>query len=263
MLVFIAYHQLSLGSHGRGGETPWKSEADASVSSAITKFNGSGAAKTNGLVPQDRLVATVMEFTTSPRHAEIISRMKAAMQQDPDWAMGYIRTHSESGQPLPYNSKFGVSESEYQEILSSVSQVKYQAISEAELCFAPTKYGTFVIDGGRDLPELTGIEVDLTNDRIITQYGVLDEKDFIDAPDTTALGAWQGIQWKKVQLTRASCLSTDFTIGRLRQSGQWLLLYDVKEFDADGTRVRINRVLTFDAKAAKNTLCQCLETLLR
>lgn len=207
-------------------------------------------------VSEGRFAVDVMELSTAPRFAELALRMKAAIQRDPEWFQMHVQTRSAPGMPLPYDSRFGISEAEYGELLNAGTQASYQKSGEAVLVVTATERGTYVLDGGRQMSDLTGIELDFANDRVVTQYGVLDARSDLDAPDTTALGAWKGVQWKKHSANQLAVLSTDFALGRLHDSGRGVLLYDVKKVQADGSRVRIDLVLTYELPSDHRALAK-------
>lgn len=230
-----------------------------SITSLVSVGNGQGvtpsATRENefkenadqySLLPEGRIAVDVMELATPPRAAELLARLKNAYNQNPEWFLEHVQVNSVPGQPLPYDNRMGLTESEYKEFQSLSGQMVYRKAGQAYLTVTKTEHGSLLLDGGATLHDLTGIEVDFTNNRISTRYGVLDARSTVDAPSTTALGAWRGYQWEKQVAGQQHGLATDFALGRLSSSGRGVLLYDVKKVDSDGHRTRVDIVLTFD-----------------
>ncbi len=99
---------------------------------------------------------------------------------------------------------------------------------------------SYLLDGGDTLPDLTGIVIDLKKDLVKTPYGVAQTRTAVDAPDTSAFGAWTGVEWKGEDVT--------FALGRLKATGRAVLWYDVMSDTGKGP-VALMRVLNYDVPA--------------
>jgi hypothetical protein len=188
------------------------------------------------------LPVAVMEVVGPPRLNELSGRIAAALRSDPSW-WNEVVGRTPAGQPLPYDPRMGVSRAEYDEFLMLGDQRTLQKRSDAIVQVIERNNGALELDGGDALRDLTGVVIDLKNDRVQTPFGVATERTTLN-PSKSVFGAWNGVQWS----LRAPGTSVKFAVGVLRPSDRGILFYEVKAQKTNGLMqdlVRITHVLTF------------------
>jgi len=205
------------------------------------KFNGP-----RDVIVEGHLTVDVMEIAAPPRLNELVRRFQQALGENPGWWLEHVK-NSKPGEPLPYDSRLGLSEAEYNEFLALSKKMTVQKKSEASLTITTKADDVYVFDGGQMLPDFSGIEIDLTNDVVRTPFGILTERSEINASEDSALGAWVGTQWKleKTDPNGITGMVANLAVGKLKQSGRCVIYYDVRKVSLDG-KVRISHVLNYD-----------------
>lgn len=196
---------------------------------------------------EGRLVVDVMEAYFSPRATELGQRVQQAARANPVWWMEQAKK-ARPGQEMPYDERLGLSRAEYEEFLSYGRNPQSQKTGEAIVTITKKTNNVYVFDGGPALPELTGIELDLTNDVVRTPFGVFANTTDINATDNGAFGAWLGASWKTEEVDGSGWSGTaaSFSMGRLKKSGRGVIHYRVKKVSLfENTSIR--RFLVFDA----------------
>lgn len=190
-----------------------------------------------------------MDLAAPPRAQALMARLQAAMRQNSQWWLEYTKQHARPGEPLPYHVNFGITEPEYQEMLTLLNQLQLAEVGSAELTVRAAGQHRFVLDGGTALPDLTGIVVDLEKNRVETPFGHTSTSNPIQASEEQrATGPWNGVSWKHEALTGDGTSGTliNFNLGRLQESGRGILYYDAKRV-ANGTmQNRATRIVTYD-----------------
>lgn len=222
------------------GQSVVEKQPSDATSRKVFQFNG----------PRDVIVAghitvDVMEVVSRPRAIELAQRLQQAARVNPNWWLEHQKK-AEPGEPLPYDSRLGLSKDEYNEFLVLSKMMTTQKKAEATLIVATADDDVYVLDGGQALPDFTGIEIDLKNDLIRTPFGTLIDRSEIDVAEGSALGAWVGTQWKFENAAPNGVPSTvaKLGVGRLKKSGRCVIYYDVKLIGTDGN-TRISHILNF------------------
>lgn len=186
-----------------------------------------------------------------PKRAEALGqKFKQAMAKDPNWLLEYSKKNKnrKPGTPLPYDAKMGLSKAEYEEFLVLSKKMTMQKQKEIPLIITAKGDDVFVLHGGKELSDFTGIEIDLKNEQVQTPFGTLTKRSIINAPEHTALGAWNGIQWmmEKPDPNGITGTVAKLAVGKLKQSGRCVIYYDVRKATPDA-KTRISHVLNYDA----------------
>lgn len=193
------------------------------------------------------MTVDVMELVAPRRAMELAQRLKRAAQKDPDWWMARVKK-AKPGDPLPYDPRLGLSESEYREFLAMRATMRKK--TQATLAVSAKGDQVYALDGGESLPDFTGIEIDLKNDLVRTPFGVLTHRAEISTPEDSALGACDGVEWRleKLDPDAMSRTAAKLLLGTLKRSGRCVINYEVKKLGAEGM-TRIAHTLEFDPPA--------------
>ncbi|HEV2972804.1 MAG TPA: hypothetical protein VGY55_22745 [Pirellulales bacterium] len=178
------------------------------------------------------------------RAVELGDRVQKALGQNPEWALERVK-NLKSGEPLPYDPRLGVSRAEWDEYLALGKKMFMRKKSEATLVIAnKDSDDIYILDGGKSLPDFTGIEIDLKNDLVRTPLGVAKNRSEIHADEQSAIGAWNGAQWQSDDdiVTAFTKGSVKLAIGSLQASGRGVLYYDATKIGIGN----ISHVLIFN-----------------
>lgn len=178
-----------------------------------------------------------------PRYSELSLRLAAAMKRDPVWTQEFIRDTAQPGKPLPYHEKMELSREEYAELLELIEHQSVIKAGTAIVKVTRLSDGSLLLDGGKSLPELTGVEIDFAKNEVRTPHGVASERDDGDAKNAL-LGDWNGAQWKSKPSDDMASTSITVILGQLKASRRGLLVCDIQI--PGNMRKRITQILNFD-----------------
>jgi hypothetical protein len=202
--------------------------------------------KLDRILPAVEVTADVMELSPPPRMQELTQRIREAAARNPEWFQEHA-AKATPGEPLPYDSRLGVSEAEYREFLQLVEAVTLVKVKETRLRFRRQAEGVYTVEAA-GMPDLDGIKIELKQDRVRTPFGVLGPSKTIENRDANApTGPWTGTQWAiEKQSSEDSMTIAKFAIGRLSRDGRGILYYTAKEI-AGGQLVRRADAVVFYA----------------
>ena len=262
MLRRIVFALIIAIAAGGCGDSPESSTADVANTTQSSEANADArepaGATTTGphefhgpreVIVVGRLTVDVMELVIPQRVTDLTQRLLKAVRENPDWWSEHVK-QAKPGEPLPYDSRLGLSESEYNEFLALSKKMTMRKKAEATLIVSTDGDDVYLLDGGQALPDFTGIEIDLKNDLVCTPFGVATKRSEIHAPEDSALGAWDGVQWKLENPGPNGITGTfaKLAVGRQKRSGRCVIYYDAKKFGLD-EMTRISNVLIYDLPA--------------
>ena len=140
-----------------------------------------------------RIRVDVMGLSLPPRFKELSQRLGAAAQKHPDWFLKQVE-NAKPGQPIPYDPMLEMTREEYDEYLALGEKPSAVKTAEATLEISLDKHGVYTLDGGEALKNLTGIKIDLKEDRVTTLFGQLSKRSRVDAGASSLLGLWTGVE---------------------------------------------------------------------
>ena len=196
------------------------------------------------LIPTGPVAAKVMEVATSPRAEELTAKLEAAVANNAEWWQKFV-ADAPAGEPLPYDSRMGLTEAEHAEFLGLANTLTLRQADKKLLYFGWSSDTEVVLDGRGALPELSGLRIDLAADSVTTQFGVLVNRTEVNntSPDSPT-GPWSGVRWSLESGDPTFGVSAQFNMGRLAQSGEGILYFDAKEI-RDGSITRTATYILF------------------
>jgi hypothetical protein len=182
----------------------------------------------------------------SPEAERLGEKLTKAINANPTWWMNYVRANIDK-HPVPYHTNLGMSEAEYRRYLV-VAEDRYFAVhSTRTLSVHRTGANSFALDGGDDIPWITGIAFDLRT-AMATIPGV--RRPLPGAPKSDVLlrpvGKWQGLQWQLDEGGDAPLTEHVHTV-RLEvgttEGGNLIVSYRNKEMTAGESQRAVDLVL--------------------
>ncbi|MBI4243302.1 MAG: hypothetical protein HY606_04355 [Planctomycetes bacterium] len=210
------------------------------------------------LLPIDGGVVDVMTLGTSARCQELVLRLQQGVGRHPDWWLTYMKD-VEPGRPLTYHPNFGLSEDEYKEFLGC-TKTGMELIKKGEVEVFVKHEGAerYVLNAGNQLPELSGVVVDLNEQVVETPFGVCKQVSRVEASaGQTVTGPWSGYQWKFEkggreldqmktvgQLMDLDITLVQFALGRFQGVSRGIMRYKVERLRG-GLKEGFDVILTF------------------
>ena len=169
--------------------------------------------------------ADIMQAAYPPKMLALTRRLQQAQQDDPALFISLI-SQAQPGEPMPYDERIGLSKSEYDEWLNLSKEISTQKVAEGEIeiaRFAAAGPNAFVVDGQGELAKFKQVVINFDRNTVSVPGMTLKEPSDVHA-DKSMFGAWDGIQWKKMDHSGRA----EFSIGVLRDSGRYLMHYEVQ-----------------------------------
>lgn len=119
------------------------------------------------------------------------------------------------------------------ELRGAATGISMEKTGEATIELVPTPDGRMMLQADASLPELSGIILDVVNDRVETPFGQTTEVSEVSSnADRFAEGAWSGRQWQLDAPGEgpSSGTSIKFAIGRLADD-RTVVKYEARQFE--------------------------------
>ncbi|MFN8357581.1 MAG: hypothetical protein U0Y10_24195 [Spirosomataceae bacterium] len=211
------------------------------------KLTGNIQSDLKMLLPNSNVKADIMDgVLQNPRQAELTKKFQAAIKENYGWFLEYMKTVPE-GEPMPYNSKLGLTKEEYTELMGFMDNVEVVSTGKEDIKIE-IKNDFISFKSHNKLADLDSLTIDLKNN-IVTfrQYKML----FADTLNITTeknglKSKWKGYSWKfevpnNLDIADLKDLSTlnmiqyKFTIGRLEKNGKTYMSLKGREVE-DGAK---------------------------
>ncbi len=212
---------------------------------AVSQPNDTEAA-VRAYLPPGEFTVDAMDVQTSPRHTELAQRLQAAMQREPAFFQEMVR-RAAPGEPLAYDARMGISRGEYAEFLGLARTPTLAKVASAPLVVR-REGRRLVFDGGRGLPDLTGVAIDLDDGSLSTPLGRIGSWERVRNDDAVGgMGAWEGIRWEAEEMTDDQTTGSvvSLLIARLA-SGRGAIYWQMRRIENGIPTMRIVRILYFD-----------------
>ncbi|WP_158806761.1 hypothetical protein [Beijerinckia sp. L45] len=156
----------------------------------------------------------------------ISKQFQLAVQNNMDWFKHYV-TNNKAGEPLPYNSKMGVTEAQYTQLLHMKPSLIEKAAIDITVNRGPDGRVAFV-SSDPAAASLQGTTFPPDGKLAQTPFGTLTVYNAIHQKDENApFGVWDGAEWAKVAADGADEPSVKIAFGKREPSGQGLFYYQV------------------------------------
>lgn len=207
----------------------------------------------NAYIPLNKqLKVKVMQLGSSTEIKQITQKMQNGIMKHPQWFQSYIKD-LKPGQMMPYHANLGLTKNEYKKFLAETTHPGLKQIGTLDILFQQENNGDIKIKTEQKSP-LNGLIINQTS--VDTPFGKATKYTAINNLDKNSpTGPWQGVQWNlsdfdekliKKNIFEAKGKEIKFAIGRLANTGEGILYYDVKDFDIPaGKRIQISYIIFY------------------
>ena len=193
----------------------------------------------NALLPAGKYEARVQGIKHSLRLNDLQQRFRKAINTNYQWFQEYINSNSrlKPGEAVPYHENLGLSESEYDEMIKLLNEIRYETV-DTESIEIRRNENEVVLSGSGELKVYGDIVIHVDSNYV--SIGEIPCLEFelleIEDPENGFGSSWNGYQWKDETVDSLDDISNltgrqiKFTLGRLNDSGERYLGFQVREF---------------------------------
>lgn len=113
----------------------------------------------NRLIPHGTAKVSVMNLALSVRDQELLMKFAESSQINLQRLLD-ARENAKPGERLPYDPAMGLTAMEYDELYDAFQRMRLVVSGEAQLRFLNDGPGRYILDGGSDLREMTGLVIE-------------------------------------------------------------------------------------------------------
>jgi hypothetical protein len=200
------------------------------------------------LLPTSRPVeAKVMQLGLPTAASKTAEKLSAALTSQPEWAKGFIAS-GESGKPLPYHPRLGISADEYRAFLETIETgATLLQVGTVRLSTERLADGTLRLITEPPTSKVHGITIARNAEFLGTPHARLVHRSPMNNKDPkSATGRWNGTQWRHESTSSGRHISVKFALGRRTDHGDVIIYYDVNDVQA-GQSDAYDEVLLFPA----------------
>lgn len=176
-------------------------------------------------LPSEIVKGEVSYIGSDPRSEQISQKFLESLGNNKEWFDSYLKkVNPEPGETLPYHKEFGITEQEYDLMLSSANTLVLVPFDTVSVSVEPSGQNKIVKISGQKV-RLT-FTLNKTKSFIKTQRTELKERTTINQtnPDSPT-GLWSGEQWKK--LDEEDEFSETIAMGILKDGKTGIIYYDL------------------------------------
>jgi hypothetical protein len=173
------------------------------------------------LLPIGSVELSVLGVAADPEMEEIAARVQAGFAENPEWAAQYLQEIATlaPGEIAPYHENLGISEEEYELLLSAADNPQVTSIGSLELQISQVDRGLRIV--APHVEALGEIIVDLPAVGVQTADGYLNDcREVLPDQENAAIGRWSGVSCRLEQVNPLLGDARDvrFSVGRIQQS---------------------------------------------
>lgn len=202
----------------------------------------------DGVLRPGEIEVGAVHLVRPARLAQLMRRLGEAASRDPAWWAAHVKSTYPG--PVAYDARLGLSKEEYREMRSLQAKGSTETVTGARLKTTRLAEGAYALEGGKLLPELSGIVIDLAKHEVRTPFGALRTRTELDLDERFKLGACRGVQWKLEEVDARALTGKviKLFVGRLKGSDRAVLRYEVMARDTTGD-TRVDVVVYYDLPA--------------
>jgi hypothetical protein len=183
------------------------------------------------VLPPGKVMLDPVIVAYSPRANELMERMQQAVATNRDWFLEQVKL-APPGQPIPYHPNLGLTEAEYEEMLTESKKPRLARTGQ-KIQVTIVKEGTIFsfLSEESDSP-FENLRIDASTTDLSAPVGNLGPAKWESSDGAnTALGPWEGYTWhfEKAEAEANTARLFTLQILRLKRSGKMFL--SVKDHD--------------------------------
>ncbi len=184
-------------------------------------------------LPADKVVKGNIIAVLPPEEIKAyVDKVKAAAEKDPEWYSAYAK-NSQTGVPLPFHEKLGLTQEEYQKYRELWGQRKHKIIHPIELRLEALGESWMIRFAAKDI-NLTLLRYSSKDDVFEGIGGKMARIKDVDADPETILGAWTGQEWKFEKESLLGRTKENFAIGKEKDGEHGLIIYRLQSMNRQG-----------------------------
>lgn len=212
----------------------------------------------NNLLPEGKITTDVMDVVKqNKRQEELTKKFQEGIQNNYEWFVDFMKTVPD-GQPMPYNSKLGLTEDEYKELQGYLNDI--ELISSGKYAVTIKSKNNIIAFETNDekLKLLEYVKIDLIKNVITIGEYELTFSDTVNVTDDKngLKSKWKGYTWKleepkDLDLNALKDLQTlkvkqyKCTIGQLEKNGKTFMSIKGQEIENGERQVSFELPLIF------------------
>jgi hypothetical protein len=206
------------------------------------------------LLQRGAVSADVFALIPSDRLQELSGRFQVSVSTQPEWFIELTRK-TPAGATMPYDTRMGLNEKEYHEMLDLMNKSGLQRVTTIQLEIKATGPHIYQLHSD-SIPGLAFVTIDLMQARIATPFGVLTEHE-CGPQSLRTLGGLVGCQWRLKQGDLNQDMDSTlvrFLIGRLGD-GRGIVRYEAKQGNVKRHQIKSNFtwLITFPARSPQTS----------
>ncbi|MGE9268320.1 MAG: hypothetical protein ACQKBY_09505 [Verrucomicrobiales bacterium] len=164
-----------------------------------------------------------------------LKKVRDASREDPEWFAEYSKT-AQSGVPLPFHEKLGLSKEEYEAYLKLWGEREVVEVQAVGIRLEEKGAHWSIRASGAAWP-ISLLKYDPAKDQFQSTNGVLEKIDDVDAPAESILRAWKGHEWRLTVEGSLSTMKENFAIGASADGKHGFLIYRLQEVSSTGRQL--------------------------
>ena len=169
----------------------------------------------------------------------LMTKMIETVSQDTAWFLSYMNENLNDSGRLPYNKRLGLTESEYDQMQTGISEgKKYVKVGEETLTIFNNDTGIKFVGTG-SITTINKLVIDKKNRTVKYGNTVIPYKNEVHADDWTVVKAWDGHQFKFEEISdtdltkvmESKLRSYRLLIGKTQKTKRNYLYLEAKEID--------------------------------
>jgi hypothetical protein len=191
----------------------------------------------DSFLPEGEKKCEALRVKVNERRDSLFAQMQNGISKDSDWFIEYS-SNRESGESLEYDTRLGVSEDEYNELLKLLKEVEYEVFEEGNVeIFKENEIISFKSEGYFEL--LNYLTIDKNSKIAYLDGYVLELKDssFVESDKNAFRSSWEGLNWEYElnDKENGNFLQNTLKVGRLKTNNRTFITIKMKEIEGGVT----------------------------
>ena len=180
----------------------------------------------------------------------ILIRMNNAIVANKEWFIEYRTKYAATGQPLPYNERFGITREEYRKVQHLESQPPQLVVVDSQKVAVTNDNGLIQFRSEGNTHLLDYLVIDIRQQRLMYGGDTILYKGAVATKPSNPYGQWQGYTWRLEQTDVTATLEAnkptarvvEVDLGRTAQPGKIYLRIEYQDMKAGVTTANLELI---------------------